>query len=95
MAFEQQKKSADFGQKWSAKDDALLLRLGPRVNGESWLQITEHFPARTIRGVKQRWRNLSVLKRASRPPAPSITLPTQPLGASSVEPPLPTLSRFC
>ncbi|KAL8277873.1 hypothetical protein RQP46_009692 [Phenoliferia psychrophenolica] len=78
MAFEQQKKSADFGQKWSAKDDALLLRLGPRVNGESWLQITEHFPARTIRGVKQRWRNLSVLKRRKSGASPTEDVDMKP-----------------
>ena len=60
---EPKKAVTDFGQKWSAKDDALLRRLGPRPNGETWLQIAEYFPARTIRGVKRRWQNL--IKRAS------------------------------
>ncbi|KAK4701924.1 hypothetical protein P7C70_g4305, partial [Phenoliferia sp. Uapishka_3] len=63
------RKTTDFGQKWSAKDDSLLRRLGPRSNGESWLQIAEFFPNRTLRGVKQRWRNLIKLGQHERSPS--------------------------
>ncbi|KAM0746261.1 hypothetical protein T439DRAFT_141690 [Meredithblackwellia eburnea MCA 4105] len=48
----------DHGTKWDPADDALLLQLGARFNGETWREVKESFPRRTIRGVKQRWRNL-------------------------------------
>lgn len=50
------KDNGKFGLGWSAADDELLRKLGTRLNGETWQQVADAFPARTLRGVKERWR---------------------------------------